>query len=382
VSVAGGVVHSVGTLAALAAGSVLLASTLFEVRSAEAVAAAICVGTRGSHRLPRVQHVAVSPAKQLRARLDQAAIFLFIAGTYTPFLVLTAGSSTGAILLAVHGVTDIFTDKTSTRRNGPGQRQRTLVYQAGGAAAAVMGPSHPLNKAWRMNRVDPVRRLAVEALGTCLLVATVVGSGIMAQDLTSDTALALLANTIATGAILVVLIAVFGPLSGAHFNPAVSLVFALRRELPAIEMAGYIVVQVLGGIVGTLLAHSMFAQPLFEVSTTIRTGAGQWLAEAVATFGLIAVILGGLRFQRRALPHLVGLYITAAYWFTASTSFANPAVAIARALTASFSGIRPVDVPCFIVAELTGAAAALTLMTWLLRVTDAACIPLNPEEPS
>ena len=383
-SVAGGVVHSVGTLAALAAGSVLLASTLFEVRSAEAVAGGHLRwhSPRGSHRLPRVQHVAVSPAKQLRARLDQAAIFLFIAGTYTPFLVLTAGSSTGAILLAVHGVTDIFTDKTSTRRNGPGQRQRTLVYQAGGAAAAVMGPSHPLNKAWRMNRVDPVRRLAVEALGTCLLVATVVGSGIMAQDLTSDTALALLANTIATGAILVVLIAVFGPLSGAHFNPAVSLVFALRRELPAIEMAGYIVVQVLGGIAGTLLAHSMFAQPLFEVSTTIRTGAGQWLAEAVATFGLIAVILGGLRFQRRALPHLVGLYITAAYWFTASTSFANPAVAIARALTASFSGIRPVDVPCFIVAELTGAAAALTLMTWLLRVTDAACIPLNPEESS
>ena len=225
--------------------------------------------------------------------------------------------------------------------------------------------------------IDLRRRLAAEALGTGLLVATVVGSGIMAQSLTTDVALALLANTLATGAALVVLISVFGPLSGAHFNPAVTLVFALRGELPGRDALLYAAAQIAGGIAGTWLAHLMFALPLFELSTKVRTGGPQWLSEAVATFGLIAVILAGLRFQRHAVPWLVGLYITAAYWFTASTSFANPAVAIARALTDTFSGIRPLDLPGFIVAELAGAVIALGLMGWLLQ-TEAAPL-LNPE---
>jgi len=229
---------------------------------------------------------------------------------------------------------------------------------------------------------DLPRRLAAEAFGTGLLVATVVGSGIMAQDLTTDMALALLANTIATGAALVVLVATLGPLSGAHFNPAVSLVFALRGELPTREAGFYIVVQVLGGIAGTLLAHTMFALPLLEASTRVRTGGGQWLAEAVATFGLVAVILAGLRFRRDALPGLVGLYITAAYWFTASTSFANPAVAIARALTDTFSGIRPIDLPGFVVAEIIGALVAAGLMGWLLGEPAAERFPIAEKEPA
>lgn len=214
---------------------------------------------------------------------------------------------------------------------------------------------------------DLPRRLVAEALGTAILVATVVGSGIMAQSLTTDTAIALLGNTLPTGAILVVLITILGPISGAHFNPAVSLVFALRRELPPREAALYALVQIVGGIAGTLLAHLMFAAPLFEVSTHIRTSPSQWFAEIVATFGLVATILGGLAAQRSAIPWLVGLYITAAYWFTASTSFANPAVTIARALTDSFSGIRPIDAPAFIVAQLIGAVGGLALMGWLLR---------------
>ena len=215
--------------------------------------------------------------------------------------------------------------------------------------------------------VDLPRRLVAEALGTAILVATVVGSGIMAQSLTTDTAIALLGNTLPTGAILVVLITILGPISGAHFNPAVSLVFALRRELPRREAALYGLVQIAGGIAGTLLAHLMFAAPLLEVSTHIRTGPGQWFAEIVATFGLVAVILGGLAAQRSAIPWLVGLYITAAYWFTASTSFANPAVTIARALTDTFSGIRPIDALAFIVAQLIGAVGGLVLVGWLLR---------------
>ncbi len=214
---------------------------------------------------------------------------------------------------------------------------------------------------------DLSRRLVAEALGTAILVATVVGSGIMAQSLTTDTAIALLGNTLPTGAILVVLITILGPISGAHFNPAVSLVFALRRELPPREAALYTLVQIAGGIAGTLLAHLMFAAPLFEVSTHIRTGPSQWFAEIVATFGLVAIILGGLAAQRSAIPWLVGLYITAAYWFTASTSFANPAVTIARTLTDSFSGIRPIDAPAFIVAQMIGAVGGLALMGWLLR---------------
>lgn len=219
---------------------------------------------------------------------------------------------------------------------------------------------------------DLPRRLVAEALGTAMLVAAVVGSGIMAQSLTADAALALLANTLATGAALAVLIAVFGPLSGAHFNPAVSLVFALRRELPPAEAAAYVLAQVVGGIAGTWLAHLMFGLPMLELSAKVRAGGGQWLSEAVATFGLVAVVLAGLRFRRHALPWLLGLYIAAAYWFTASTSFANPAVAIARALTNTFAGIRPVDVPAFIAAELLGAVLAFGLTSWLLATPSAA----------
>jgi glycerol uptake facilitator-like aquaporin len=210
------------------------------------------------------------------------------------------------------------------------------------------------------------RRIAAEALGTGFLVATVVGSGIMAQSLTHDAALALLGNTIATGAMLVVLITILGPISGAHFNPAVSLVFAVKRVLPVREAVLYAVAQLIGGIAGTMIAQSMFALPLINFSTKIRTGEAQWFSEFIATFGLIATILSGIRFEHKAVPWLVGLYITAAYWFTASTSFANPAVAIARALTNSFSGIRPADLPGFIAAELIGALAALAVMSWLL----------------
>jgi glycerol uptake facilitator-like aquaporin len=211
------------------------------------------------------------------------------------------------------------------------------------------------------------RRLAAEALGTGILVATVVGSGIMAETLTRDVGLALLANTLATGAILVVLITVLGPISGAHFNPAVSLVFALKGELAPREAILYTAAQILGGIAGTIAAHLMFALPILDASLKARTGGAQWFAEGVAAFGLVVTILAGIRFERRAVPWLVGLYITAAYWFTASTSFANPAVAIARSLTNTFSGIRPLDLPGFIIAELLGALCALALTRWLLQ---------------
>ena len=214
---------------------------------------------------------------------------------------------------------------------------------------------------------DLPRRLVAEALGTALLVATVVGSGIMAETLTQDVALALLGNTLPTGAMLVVLITIFGPISGAHFNPAVTLVFALKRELTPREAASYVAAQIAGGMVGTMMAHAMFALPLLDASLKMRTGGAQWLAEAVAAFGLVATILAGLRFERASVPWLVGLYITAAYWFTSSTSFANPAVAIARSLTNTFSGIRPVDLPGFVIAEFCGALAALAFMNWLLR---------------
>jgi glycerol uptake facilitator-like aquaporin len=214
---------------------------------------------------------------------------------------------------------------------------------------------------------DLPRRLVAESLGTALLVATVVGSGIMAERLTKDVALALLGNTLPTGAILVVLITILGPISGAHFNPAVTLVFALKRDLMPREALSYIAVQVIGGIMGTMIAHAMFALPLLDASLKMRTGGAQWLAEGVAAFGLVATILAGLRFERASVPWLVGLYITAAYWFTSSTSFANPAVAIARSMTNTFSGIRPADLPGFVAAELCGALAALMLMGWLLR---------------
>jgi glycerol uptake facilitator-like aquaporin len=218
-----------------------------------------------------------------------------------------------------------------------------------------------------MAEFDLTRRLAAEALGTAFLVATVVGSGIMAENLTKDVALALLGNALPTGAILVVLITVLGPISGAHFNPAVTMVFALKRELTAAEALAYVLAQIAGGIAGTLLAHAMFALPLWDASLKVRTGGPQWLAEAVAAFGLVATILAGLKFNRPAIPWLVGLYITAAYWFTSSTSFANPAVAIARSLTNTFAGIRPADLPGFVAAELAGALVALWLTDWLLR---------------
>ncbi len=224
---------------------------------------------------------------------------------------------------------------------------------------------------------DLPRRLAAEALGTALLVTTVVGSGIMAQSLTADVALMLLGNTVATGAVLVVLITILGPISGAHFNPAVSLVFALRRELPPREAALYAAAQLAGGVAGTLAAHLMFGLPLIEPSAKVRTGGAQWFAEAVATFGLIVTILAGLRFLQAAVPALVGLYITAAYWFTASTSFANPAVAAARSLTNSFSGIRPADLPGFVLAQGAGALAGMALMGWLLQQSAAA--PMQAE---
>ena len=209
---------------------------------------------------------------------------------------------------------------------------------------------------------DLPRRLTAEALGTALLVATVVGSGIMAQSLTDDVALALIANTVATAAMLVVVISIFGPVSGAHLNPVVSLVFALRRELSARDAALYALVQVIGGIAGTFAAHVMFALPVLEASTRVRTGGAQWVSEGVASFGLVAVILAGLRFQRSTVPWLVALYITAAYWFTASTAFANPAVTLARAFTDSYCGIRLMDVPGFVLGQLaaTGLLALLS----------------------
>lgn len=214
------------------------------------------------------------------------------------------------------------------------------------------------------------QRLAAESLGTGLLVATVVGSGVMAETLTKDNAVALLGNTLPTGAILVVLITVLGPISGAHFNPAVSLVFALKRELPQRDAALYVAAQIIGGVAGTIGAHLMFALPLLSISLKARTGGAQWFAEWVATFGLVVTILTGLRFARTSVPWLVGLYITAAYWFTASTSFANPAVAVARSLTNTFSGIRPMDLPGFVVAQLFGAVCAMAFVAWLLRQSE------------
>lgn len=224
------------------------------------------------------------------------------------------------------------------------------------------------------------RRLAAEALGTALLAATVVGSGIMADKLTADTALALLGNTLATGAILVVLISLLGPISGAHFNPVVTLVFTLRRALTVSDAVAYVVAQIAGGTAGTLLAHAMFDLPLLELSSTVRTGPAQWLAEVTATFGLLFTILAGIRFRHDAVPWLVALYITAAYWFTASTSFANPAVAIARSLTDTFAGIRPLDLPAFIIAETLGALLALAAVGWLLMETHTSEKPLPKPE--
>jgi glycerol uptake facilitator-like aquaporin len=217
------------------------------------------------------------------------------------------------------------------------------------------------------------QRVFCEWLGTAFLLAAVVGSGIMAQRLAGGNgAIALLCNTLPTGAILVVLILMFGPLSGAHFNPAVTLAFALRAGLPWSTAAVYIIAQVLGGIAGVWMAHLMFELPVAQFSITVRTGPGQWLAESVATFGLLLTIFGCLWRRPESVAYAVGLYITAAYWFTASTSFANPAVTIGRSLSDTFAGIAPADVPGFIVAQILGALAAAALGRWLFakdRVT-------------
>jgi glycerol uptake facilitator-like aquaporin len=214
--------------------------------------------------------------------------------------------------------------------------------------------------------VAPSRRIAAEALGSGFLLMAVVGSGIMGERLAGgNVALALLANTIATGAALVVLISIFGPISGAHFNPAVTLFFALRREIRPAIAAAYVAAQIAGAMMGVWLAHAMFALPIFEISTKFRDGPSQWLSEFIATFGLLATIAGSIRFSSATTPLLVGLYITAAYWFTASTSFANPAVTIARALSNSFAGIAPGSVPGFIAAQLSAAVVAYLLLGWL-----------------
>ena len=211
------------------------------------------------------------------------------------------------------------------------------------------------------------KRMTAEALGTGFLVATVVGSGIMADKLAGgNTALALLGNTLPTGAILVVLILALAPISGAHFNPVVSLIESITGGLRWREFAPYVMAQVGGGCLGTLTAHGMYDLPLVQASVTARTGGSQWFAEFVATFGLLMTILAVVRFRIGAIPFAVGLYITAAYWFTSSTSFANPAVTIARALTATFAGIAPASVPAFILAQLLGGLTAMALTKWFL----------------
>ncbi len=212
------------------------------------------------------------------------------------------------------------------------------------------------------------QKFAAEFIGTAFLLATVVGSGIMAERLAGgNVAIALLGNTLPTGAILVVLITMLGPISGAHFNPAVTLVFALKKTITFNQSMGYLAMQVAGAIIGVWVAHMMFDVPVLQFSQKIRTGEAQWFAEAVATFGLIFTILATLKTRESAVPMAVGLYITAAYWFTASTSFTNPAVTIARGLTDSFAGIRPADVPLFTLSQCAGAIIALFVCSWLLQ---------------
>lgn len=218
---------------------------------------------------------------------------------------------------------------------------------------------------------DLPRRLLAEALGTAFLLATVVGSGIMAEELAGgNLALALLCNTIPTGAILVVLITILGPVSGAHLNPAVTLAFVLQRVLSPRAGLVYVATQLIGAATGTWCAHMMFDMPILMLGGTVRTGFGQWVGEAVATFGLVAAILACIRLRPTSVAAVVGLYITAAYWFTSSTSFANPAVTFARTLTDSFAGIRPVDAPAFIAAQLSGALAGWLVGGWLFAEPD------------
>lgn len=216
---------------------------------------------------------------------------------------------------------------------------------------------------------DLPRRLAAEFVGTAFLLATVVGSGIMAERLADgNVALALLGNTLPTGAILVVLITMFGPVSGAHFNPVVTLVFVIQKKIADRDSWFYVLAQVAGGLVGVWAAHLMFAEPVLQASLTVRSGAAQWFAEGVATFGLIVTILATLKMREGAVAMAVGLYITAAYWFTASTSFANPAVTIARGFSDTFAGIRPADIPLFLVAQYAGGLLALAFCAWLLKL--------------
>lgn len=217
------------------------------------------------------------------------------------------------------------------------------------------------------------RKLMAEWLGTFSLLATVVGSGIMAERLAGgNVAIALLGNTIPTGAILIVLITVFGPISGAHFNPAVTLSFALRKEISVRDAVLYTAIQVVGGIMGVFAAHIMFDRPLIDPSTTIRSGLGQWVGEFVATFGLVGTILSCLKARPGAVPMAVGLYITAAYWFTSSTSFANPAVTIARAFSNTFAGISPVDVAAFVAVQVVAAILATGFFGWFLATETVA----------
>jgi len=221
-----------------------------------------------------------------------------------------------------------------------------------------------------MQAFDYTKRLTAEGLGTALLLAIVIGSGIMGERLAGgNTAVALLGNTLATGAGLVVLIGVFGPISGAHFNPVVTLVFALHREITMAAALGYIAVQFAGAILGVWAAHAMFGETILQVSAKLRDGPALAFSEGVATFGLIATILGTVKFKPEFTPVAVGLYITSAYWFTASTSFANPAVTVARSLSNTFAGIAPHSVPLFIVAQLIGALTAAGLFGWLLSST-------------
>ena len=219
-----------------------------------------------------------------------------------------------------------------------------------------------------MTEFGIARRLASEGLGTALLLAAVIGSGIMGQRLSGgNEALALLGNTVSTGAALVVLITVFGPVSGAHFNPAVTLALVTRREIGAGAAAAYVAAQIAGAVLGAWAAHLMFAEPVLQVSARLREGPHQMFAEAVATFGLVGTILATARFRPQFTPAAVGLYITAAYWFTASTSFANPAVTLARTLSDTFAGIAPGSAPGFILGQLAGAMLAVGVFGWLLE---------------
>jgi glycerol uptake facilitator-like aquaporin len=232
------------------------------------------------------------------------------------------------------------------------------------ADASLEPPRHPFNLA---------RRLTAEALGTALLLAIVIGSGVMGERLAGgNVAIALLGNTLATGAGLIVLITVFGPISGAHFNPAVTLAFALKREIGWGMLIAYVAAQIIGGVIGVYAAHAMFAEPILQISTKLRDGPAQAFSEFVATFGLLATIFGAIRFRPEFTPVAVGLYITAAYWFTASTSFANPAVTIARSLSNTFAGIAPSSAPAFIAAQFTGAVLAVMVFSWLLKEERAA----------